>query len=183
MISDKEAKGISKFMSFVLRHKPEEIGLKLDKNGWTATAELISKLNATGYFTITPEVLQHVVSTNAKQRFAFNADKTMIRASQGHSVAIDLDLVPVQPPAYLYHGTANKFVAAIMAEGLNRMDRRHVHLSADTSTARTVGGRHGKPVILQADAALMHADGFTFYLSANGVWLTDHVPALYLKPL
>lgn len=181
MLSDKETKGISKFMSLVLRHKPETIGLTLDENGWADTTELITKLNGTGYFVINADVLQHVVNTNAKQRFAFNADKTRIRANQGHSISIDLDIEPTAPPNILYHGTGENAVEAILPNGLQKRERQHVHLSTDVQTAIAVGSRHGKPVVLQVDAAAMHSNGFVFYLSDNGVWLTDHVPALYLK--
>lgn len=173
-------KHISKFLSLVLRHRPEQIGLQLDANGWADVDELIERLNAHD----TPldfELLEEIVVTNDKQRFAFNADLTKIRASQGHSIAVDLALQPVQPPGKLYHGTVATFIDAIKVNGLQKMSRQHVHLSSDEATAIKVGSRRGKPVILTIDAAGMHADGFLFYLSENGVWLTDQVPVAYIS--
>lgn len=182
MFSEKEITRLSKFMSLVLRHQAGTIGLTLDKNGWVATQELLDKMNKTGV-NVTPEKLDFVVATNSKKRFAFNADKTQIRASQGHSVDIDLQLTPVKPPAVLYHGTGERSVASIFKTGLEKRSRRHVHLSADIETALQVGKRHGKPVVLTVDTAKMYKDGFEFYLSANKVWLTDKVPIGYLQQL
>jgi putative RNA 2'-phosphotransferase len=172
-------KHISKFLSLVLRHKPERINLQLDANGWADVDELIKQLNAHDV-PLDFELLEEIVITNDKQRFAFNADLTGIRASQGHSINVDLALQPVQPPGKLYHGTVARFMDAIKIDGLQKMSRQHVHLSSDEATAIKVGSRRGKPVILSIDAAGMHADGFLFYLSENGVWLTDEVPVAYI---
>lgn len=167
-------------MSLVLRHRPEQIGLTLDEHGWANTQELIEKLNQHGAG-ITPELLDFVVANNDKKRFAFNEDKSMIRASQGHSLDVDLELPTAVPPEFLYHGTASRFVTQILREGLKKQQRHHIHLSTVKSTATDVGGRHGQPVILKVAAARMQEAGYTFYLSANGVWLTDVVPADFLE--
>jgi putative RNA 2'-phosphotransferase len=177
---EKQLKNISKFMSLVLRHRPEQIGLQLNEQGWADTRELIDKLNQHGAG-ITPEILNIVVDSNEKKRFAFNEDKSMIRANQGHSLEVDLNLVPVIPPEFLYHGTAVQFVAQILREGLQKQQRHHVHMSTAKNTALDVGGRRGKPVILKIAAARMHAAGYTFYISENEVWLTDTVPADFLE--
>ncbi|GEO10979.1 RNA 2'-phosphotransferase [Segetibacter aerophilus] len=180
MVSEKEVTSLSKFISLVLRHNPGAIGLVLDENGWADTSALIDKMNKAGKH-ITPALLEHIVATNAKKRFAFNEDKTKIRASQGHSINIDLQLTPVEPPAILYHGTGERSVTCILQSGLEKRNRQWVHLSADVATAVAVGRRHGKPVVLTVDAATMHKEGRTFYLSANGVWLTESVPAKYIR--
>lgn len=177
---EKQVKNISKFMSLVLRHRPEQIGLTLDEHGWADTQELIEKLNQHGAG-ITPALLDFVVENNDKKRFAFSEDKSMIRASQGHSLEVDLDLPKAVPPEFLYHGTASRFVTQILREGLKKQQRHHIHLSTVKDTAIDVGGRHGKPVILKVAAARMHDAGYAFYLSANGVWLTDVVPADFLE--
>ena len=182
MLNEKDTTRISKFLSLVLRHQPETIGLQLDENGWATVADLLPKM-AEHKMPVSLEELQQVVATNAKKRFAFNADGLKIRASQGHSIEVELDLPQQVPPATLYHGTGEKWVASILANGLGKRSRQHVHLSADTATAIAVGKRHGKPVIFKVAAALMQADGFTFYLSENGVWLTDAVPAKYLRQM
>ena len=165
---------ISKLLSLVLRHSPETIGISLDENGWVATEELLDKLAAHNE-PVTIAELKEVVSTNSKQRFAFNTDHTRIRANQGHSVQVELGLVAAVPPEYLYHGTVDKFLDAIRAGGLQKMSRQHVHLSADTETATKVALRRGKPVILTVNSGDMHRAGRLFYLSENGVWLTDEV--------
>ena len=170
---------LSKFMSLVLRHKPEEIGLALDENGWAHVAELIARANLKGV-RLTHSDLRTIVEKNDKKRFALSDDGTRIRASQGHSIKVDLALTPVAPPARLFHGTASRFVESIRAQGLLRGRRQHVHLSPDETTATRVGQRHGKPVVLQVRAGQMHQAGRQFFLSANGVWLTEHVPAEYL---
>ncbi len=170
---------ISKFLSLVLRHRPDKIALTLDDAGWAGVDELLAALNRHN-FPVTREELQTTVATNDKQRFAFNEDATKIRASQGHSVAVALDYQPAVPPAVLYHGTVARFLDSIRAQGLLPGNRHHVHLSADDTTARRVGARRGAPIVLQIDAARMHADGYVFYLSANGVWLAAHVPSAYL---
>lgn len=171
----------SKFLSLILRHQPETIGLELDEAGWASVPELLEKLTAHNRH-MTMAELEQVVITNDKQRFSFNEDKTRIRANQGHSLkTLDLGLQPVEPPESLYHGTAERFLSSILQTGLEKRSRQHVHLSADKETAHKVGIRHGKPVILKVAAGQMQRDGLTFYHSANGVWLTDHVPTTYLE--
>jgi len=182
MISKEKAIRISKLLSMALRHKPGELGIQLDANGWTDVPVLLERLKKCGK-PVSFETLKHVVDTNEKKRFAFNENFSLIRASQGHSVAIELDYAPQEPPAALYHGTAVGFVTSILASGLEKRSRHHVHLSADMATAVTVGKRHGKPVVFAIPARAMHEAGFVFFMSANGVWLTDHVPAVYLKRL
>lgn len=169
----------SKFLSLILRHHPESIGLTLDSEGWADLDQLIRLANAKGKGLSRAAVLD-VVATNDKQRFAIDAGGTRIRASQGHSVQVDLKLEPQTPPGVLYHGTATRFLDAIRSEGLKPGSRQHVHLSATLDTATSVGTRHGKPAVLLVRAADMHHNGFTFYRSANGVWLTEQVPVLYL---
>jgi len=169
----------SKFLSLVLRHQPEHIGLTLDGQGWADIAHLIAQANAAGVV-LTEELLAELVATSDKQRFAIDPSGTRIRANQGHSINVDLKLGPQVPPAQLFHGTATRFAAAIRSEGLVAGARQHVHLSADRDTARKVGARHGTPLILTVDTAAMQRDGKVFYLSANQVWLTDAVDAVYI---
>ncbi|WP_406861955.1 RNA 2'-phosphotransferase [Streptomyces sp. HUAS MG47] len=169
---------VSKYLSKHLRHQPERIGLVLDAQGWTEIDALLRAAAAHG-FPITRAELDHVVAANDKKRFAIEG--TRIRASQGHTVEVDLDLPEAEPPAYLYHGTVARFLDAIRAEGLRPMARHHVHLSADRETATRVGARRGRPVVLSVDAGAMHRAGHVFHLSANGVWLTDAVPPRYLR--
>lgn len=171
---------VSKFLSLVLRHRPEKIGLKLDGGGWVGVAELLRAANAGG-FRLTREELSEVVERNDKRRFALSEDGERIRASQGHSVEVELGYEPRRPPGVLFHGTAERFLDSIRATGLNRGGRHHVHLSPDAATARRVGGRRGRAVVLEVEAGRMWGDGFPFYLSANGVWLTERVPAPYIK--
>lgn len=175
-----ETKRISKFLSLILRHQPESIGLKLDENGWADVEELRAK-SAKKRVHFSLKELDEVVETNNKKRFAFNEDKTRIRASQGHSIDIDLALESIQPPDFLYHGTAEANISSILEKGIEKRTRQHVHLSADKETATKVGMRHGKPVILTIRTGKMHEDGFAFYKSANGVWLTDFVEAKYIS--
>ena len=170
----------SKFLSLVLRHDPGKIGLNLDAGGWAEVEELLAKLNDRGR-ALTFEELEHVVATNNKKRFAFNEDRTKIRASQGHSFDVELGLEPKVPPKVLFHGTATRNREPILQSGLLKQSRQHVHLSGDTETATKVAIRHGKPLILAVDAQQMHADELPFFQSENGVWLTDHVPAKYLS--
>jgi putative RNA 2'-phosphotransferase len=181
-MDEKRKTKISKFLSLVLRHKPEEIGLTLEENGWVSVEKLIQACAAHGQ-NFTPADLREVVETNDKKRFAFDADGRKIRASQGHSLDVELEFEEKRPPATLYHGTAEKNLGVIFAEGLKKMARHHVHLSADTETARQVGARYGKPVILTIATEKMLAEGFKFYVSANGVWLADAVPPEFLKVL
>lgn len=170
----------SRWLSWALRHAPQEAGIILDAQGWTRVEALLAAATRNGH-PLTREWLDQLVRTNSKQRFAFNADGSAIRANQGHSVDVDLALDPVVPPPVLYHGTVAAAAPAIRRDGLIRRSRQHVHLSADRATAEVVGGRRGVPVILLVDAAAMHRDGLGFFRSANGVWLTDAVPPRYLR--
>ncbi len=179
-MNEKATKYVSKLLSFVLRHSPETIGIRLDENGWTDVTELIAKCNQHGH-AIDLELLEHVVLTNDKKRFAFNDNKGKIRANQGHSVSVELNLEESYPPEYLYHGTVEKFMDEINKIGLQKMSRQHVHLSADRETAFKVGSRRGKPVILIIKSGEMVNKGFKFYLSANHVWLTETVPTQYIE--
>jgi putative RNA 2'-phosphotransferase len=173
---------VSKYLSKHLRHQPERLGLTLAAGGWVNVEDLLAACGRNS-FPITREELDEVVASNDKQRFSFDETGTRIRANQGHSTRVDLQLEAVTPPAVLYHGTAEGNVETILSGGLSRMARHHVHLSIDVPTARKVGARHGKPVILEVDAAGMHRDGHLFFVSANGVWLADEVPPKYLKPM
>lgn len=179
MISEKQNIKTSKFLSLVLRHKPETIQIQLDENGWVSVNELIEKLNNYGK-EIDFKTIEYVVETNSKKRFAFNEDKSKIRASQGHSLQIDLNYEPINPPELLYHGTSKKFVDSILKSGIEKRNRQHVHLSSDIETALKVGQRHGKPVILKIQTEKMNKNGHKFYLSDNNVWLTDYVPIEYI---
>ncbi|MBF4517242.1 RNA 2'-phosphotransferase [Flavobacterium sp. ANB] len=181
-MNEKAAKSVSKFLSLVLRHSPETIELKLDENGWADVDELILKCNNRGSQNqMTAELLDYVVENNDKKRFTFNEDRTKIRASQGHSISVELDLKEAEPSEFLYHGTVEKFLESIKKEGLQKMSRQHVHLSKDKETAIKVGGRRGVPQILTIKSREMFKDGFKFYLSENNVWLTDEVPAKYIE--
>ena len=170
---------ISKFLSLVLRHDPGKIGLELDDQGWADVEELISKA-AHKNMVFSRLELEEVVVTNDKQRFAYNADKSKIRANQGHSIDVELQLEKRQPPEVLYHGTVNRFLESIKAQGLQKMSRHHVHLSADRLTAEKVGSRRGQAVILIVRSGEMSRAGIEFYQSSNGVWLTDSVPIEYI---
>jgi putative RNA 2'-phosphotransferase len=174
------AKTVSKFLSLVLRHSPEKIGLKLDENGWADVEELIVKCSQKGN-KLDAQLLDYVVENNDKKRFTYNENKTKIRASQGHSISVELNLAETEPSEYLYHGTVAKFLDSIKKEGLQKMSRQHVHLSKDRETAIKVGGRRGVPQILTIRSGAMHRDGFKFYLSENNVWLTDEVPPKYIE--
>ncbi|HEY3805961.1 MAG TPA: RNA 2'-phosphotransferase [Kofleriaceae bacterium] len=169
----------SKLISLILRHEPAKFGIALDRAGWTSVESLLAALAARGH-PITRTDLDKIVVTSDKQRFALSSDGTRIRANQGHSIDVELELAPATPPAVLYHGTVDRFVASIRANGLVKGARHHVHLSADVQTATQVGARRGRPVVLTVDAARMLADGHAFLCSQNGVWLVDHVPAEYL---
>jgi putative RNA 2'-phosphotransferase len=168
---------LSKTLSYVLRHRPDSIGISLDKAGWCSIDELLLKLNASGT-AIDRATLDRIVAADKKGRYSISEEK--IRANQGHSVEVDLGYKAKKPPAVLYHGTVGQFIDTIMKKGLNKMKRHHVHMSPDVETANVVGARRGKPVILSIDSGRMDADGFRFFLSDNGVWLTDEVPAKYL---
>src|SRR5262245_14546149 len=171
---------VSKFLSRHLRHAPADLGLTLAPGGWVEVDALLAGCANAG-MPITRDELDAVVAGSDKRRFAFDETGTRIRANQGHSVEIDLQLAPAMPPDDLYHGTSTAVVAEILRTGLKRMNRHHVHLSTSTPTATKVGARHGKPAILAVDAAGMRRDGITFYCSANGVWLVDEVPPRYLR--
>lgn len=170
---------LSRFLSLILRHQPGKIGAELDEQGWTDVDELIRLANESGK-KLTRDLLNRIVAENDKQRFAFSEDGIRIRASQGHSIDVDLALPPVEPPELLYHGTAEHSVESIRASGLEKRKRQHVHLSIDESTATKVGQRHGRPIILVVRSREMFNAGHLFFLSANGVWLTDRVPVEYL---
>ena len=171
---------MSKFSSMILRHKPEVIGIKLDEHGWGDVKEIIKGINAQ-YKGFNMSILEKIVATDKKQRYSFNEDKTKIRANQGHSVNVDVELEEKNPPDILYHGTATRFLRSIFEKGLLSMTRQYVHLSKDMATAKNVGIRHGRPAILVIDAKAMVNDGYKFYLSQNGVWLTKTVPPKYFK--
>lgn len=170
---------LSVFISLVLRHKPEAANIQLDEHGWAEVDALIEGIRKTGR-RIDIDTLKEIVRTDGKQRYSFNEDCTLIRANQGHSVSVDVELKEAKPPEILYHGTAERFMESIRQEGLRPMSRLYVHLSKDEATALKVGARHGKPVVLKVNAGKMQQDGFRFFLSENGVWLTDKVPASYL---
>jgi len=170
---------ISKKLSYVLRHKPEAINITLDAQGWVEVKTLLEAFNK-HFFPLTQEALEEVVANNNKKRFAFSEDKQKIRASQGHSIPIELGYKPQSPPEFLYHGTASHFLKSIQKEGLVKQNRHHVHLSKDEETAHNVGTRHGVPVILKVKAKVMETEGFEFFVSENGVWLTEQIPTKYL---
>jgi putative RNA 2'-phosphotransferase len=172
----------SKFLSYVLRHAPESIGLTLDAQGWADVGDLLVKANASGT-PLDEAGLRTVVAESDKKRFTLSEDGHRIRAAQGHSVKVDLGAAPVEPPPQLFHGTATRFLDAILQEGLRPGSRQQVHLSADSATAYSVGQRHGKPAILIVDSGRMFAAGHSFFQADNGVWLTATVPATYLRPI
>jgi putative RNA 2'-phosphotransferase len=170
----------SKFLSLILRHKPDTIGIALDAQGWADVDELIEGVNRAG----TPldrETLREIVATNNKKRFALSEDEKKIRANQGHTHPVELGYEPSPPPALLYHGTASRFLDSIRLAGLHKGKRFYVHLSADVETAVTVGKRYGQPVVLTIEAGRMHHDGFPFYCPTEGLWLTDEVPVPYIR--
>ena len=180
MTHPSELTSISKFLSLVLRHQPQSIGLVLDEAGWAGIEDLMAKAAAAGR-RFSRDTLAEVVRSSDKQRFALSADGLRIRANQGHSIDVALGLEAAMPPDVLFHGTASRFLAAILATGLDKRQRHHVHLTHDLATAQAVGRRYGTLVVLDIDAARMRADGHAFYRSANGVWLVEHVPPAYLK--
>lgn len=178
MKKEDKNKKISKYLSYILRHKPESINLILDSEGWADIDEIIEK---TTDFKLTKVDIEYMVEENDKQRFAIKDNK--IRANQGHSIKIDLALNPKKPPSILYHGTATRFLVSIKKEGLTSQSRQYVHLSQDKETALQVAKRHGKPTILEIDALEMYQDEYKFFLSQNGVWLVDNVPIKYFREL
>jgi putative RNA 2'-phosphotransferase len=178
-MTPKETIRTSKFLSLVLRHEPERVGLQLDEAGWVAVDALLEAVNRHGV-SLARKQLDHIVASSEKQRFAFSDDGLRIRANQGHSVEVELGYAPATPPDLLYHGTPEKFVAAIRREGLLKMERHHVHLSVDKATTLQVGARRGRPVLLTIRAGDMHRAGHVFYRSANNVWLVDDVPPKFI---
>lgn len=181
-MDDKRLVKTSKYLSRHLRHQPERLGLTLEPGGWVGVDELLAACAARS-FPLSRAELDEVIARNDKRRFELDAAGTRIRASQGHSVDVDLQLAPTAPPTVLFHGTGAGSVEAILRDGLQPMSRHHVHLSRDRETARRVGARHGRPVVLEVDTARMAADGHVFLVSTNGIWLTDAVPPAYLEPL
>lgn len=178
-ISNKKLTEFGKFLALILRHKPEEIGISLDEHGWAKVDELVEKIHKKDEeFSL--DILELIVKTDNKSRYSFNDDHTLIRANQGHSINVDVELEEKKPPEILYHGTAKKYVESIEKEGLIAKSRLYVHLSSDRVTANNVGARHGIPVIYEVLAGKMYEDGYKFYLSKNGVWLTKEVPEKYL---
>jgi len=177
-MKQEELTKISKYLSYILRHKPESIGIKLSENGWCSIDELIEK---TTKFNLTKEVIDIVIQTNDKQRFISNLSSTMIRANQGHSIDIDLGLEPIKPPKRLFHGTAIRFMDSIKKKGITKQNRQYVHLSESISIAWHVGSRHGKPIVLFISSYRMVKDGYKFYKSENNVWLVDNVPIKYIE--
>ena len=169
----------SKYLSLILRHHPEAAGITLDEHGWADVEDLIAGVQKTQKFHM--EMLEEIVRTDSKQRYSFNEDRTLIRANQGHSIPVDVELPVTEPPKILWHGTGQKYVESIDRLGLLPKGRLYVHLSGDCDTAVTVGSRHGKPVVYQVDSKKMAEDGYVFYRSVNGVWLTGQVPVKYLK--
>ena len=171
----------SRYISLILRHQPEVIGITLDEHGWADVNALIEGVNRT--HPLNRDILEEIVRTDEKQRYSFNADHTKIRANQGHSIPVDVELKVCEPPEILYHGTGEKYVSSILKEGLIPKSRLYVHLSKDEATAKQVGSRHGKPAVFAVEAGEMHRQGHVFFLSENGVWLVKHVPASYLHRL
>ena len=171
---------LGKFISLVLRHNPDAANVTLDEHGWADVDELLAGIQGTGR-KIDRNILEEIVANDNKQRYSFNPDKTRIRANQGHSIAVDVELKEQEPPEFLYHGTATRFLGSIEREGLKPMSRLYVHLSKDTETALKVGARHGVPVVLKVHSGDMSRDGYPFYLSENGVWLTEKVDAKYFE--
>ncbi len=169
---------LGRFLSLVLRHDPGAAGIVLDEHGWADVEALLAGVKRTGR-KIDMVTLERIVRENNKRRYSFNEDHTKIRANQGHSVQVDVELKETEPPKYLYHGTATRFYPSIQAEGIRKMSRQYVHLSGDFQTAMAVGKRHGIPMVITIDAAAMARDGVTFYRSENGVWLCEYVDPKY----
>lgn len=171
---------VSKFISLILRHKPEEIGITLDKHGWAKVSELIKGVSK-NYPGFSMDILEEIVRTDEKQRYSFNDNHTLIRANQGHSIPVDVELKALVPPEYLYHGSGWKYYNSIVDQGLIAKSRLYVHLSEDIDTAYITGKRHGDPVVFRIRSGEMYGDGFEFYKSVNNVWLTEKVPVDYLE--
>lgn len=180
MLSESRLTKISKYLSYHLRHAPEKLGLKVDQGGWVRVLDLLAAAKK-DQFLISLEELTEVVDKNDKKRYSFDSTGTLIRANQGHSIKVDLQLQESLPPDILYHGTGHKTVESILQKGLSKMSRHHVHLSPDLDTAKKVGSRHGKPVVFAVNAKKMQEEGHSFYCSDNGVWLVENVPPEYLQ--
>ena len=178
-MTNKEFNNLGRYIALILRHKPDVIGITLDKHGWANVKDLIDGINNTQYFTM--EMLEEIVNKDNKQRYSFNEDKTFIRANQGHSIKVDVDLKEKIPPDILYHGTGEKYCNSIDKNGLTSKSRLYVHLSRDINTAIDVGSRHGNPIIYKIKSKKMYEDGYKFYISKNNVWLTEKVPVKYIE--
>jgi putative RNA 2'-phosphotransferase len=178
-MTDPEMVRTSRFLSFVLRHRPEAIGLSPDNSGWARVSDLLDAAGRKG-IALTADLLGRIVAEDEKTRYSFSADRLKIRANYGHSIPIDLGLAACRPPEVLYHGTATRHLDSIKQHGIAPRKRRFVHLSVDAATAIKVGRRHGKPAILTIEASRMHEQGFTFYCSESGIWLTERVPAEFI---
>lgn len=174
-MTNKEQNNLSRYIALILRHRPDVIGITLDEHGWANVSDLLSGIE------ITMEMLEKIVEEDSKQRYSFNQDKTLIRANQGHSVKVDVELKECIPPDILYHGTGIKYCSSINKQGLIPKSRLYVHLSKDIETAVNVGNRHGESFVYEVRAKDMYNDGYKFFLSQNGVWLTKEVPVCYLK--
>ncbi|QDT93008.1 RNA 2'-phosphotransferase [Gimesia algae] len=179
-MNEKELKKKSKFLSLILRHQPETVGITLDDSGWVDVEVLLAAMSQQGKG-MSRATLDTVVQSNDKQRFSFNAEGTRIRANQGHSISVDLGYTTAVPPEILFHGTPDKFIEPISQEGLKKMNRHHVHLHVDEQTSIAVGRRRGRPVLLQVRALEMHQAGWEFFVTPNQVWLTDSVPVEYIE--
>ena len=181
-LTQKQLTALSKFLSLILRHKPETVNLSLDSEGYIDINQLISNINNNSEYYITRATLDHIVTTDSKQRYSYNETKTKIRANQGHSIPVDLHLTPQIPPEIQYHGTSKRFLDSILSDGIKPMSRQYVHLSSDSTTAAIVGKRHGdSPIIFMIETKPLIDSGYQFYLSENKVWLTDYIPAKYLS--
>ena len=181
-MNEKRLVKVSKYLSKHLRHRPERLDLQLEPGGWVEVGELLEACRQHNFPLSRPE-LEEVVGRNDKRRFAFDESGTRIRAQQGHSIPVDLELEPVEPPLVLYHGTGEGILETVLEDGLRKMGRHHVHLSPDVEAAKKVGSRRGRPVVLEVAAGVMYREGWAFYLSGNGVWLVDHVPPRYLRTI
>lgn len=181
-LTQKQLTSLSKFLSLILRHKPETVNLSLDSEGYVDINQLISNINNNSEYHITRSTLDNIVTTDSKQRYSYNKTKTKIRANQGHSIPVDLNLTPQIPPEILYHGTSKRFLDSILSDGIKPMSRQYVHLSSDSTTAAIVGKRHGdSPIIFMIETKPLIDSGYQFYLSENKVWLTDYIPSKYLS--
>lgn len=170
---------IGRYLCLILRHHPEKAGITLDEHGWADVEELIAGVSHR--WPMDRAKLEEIVRTDGKQRYSFSADGRLIRANQGHSIPVDVELPLTRPPELLWHGTGEKYTASIDVHGLLPQNRLYVHLSGDAETAVAVGRRHGRPVLYRVRSGRMWEDGLPFYRSVNGVWLTEAVPVRYLE--